>query len=140
MRVCLWAQYRKNHFVCLLFVTRACYVHSHFVDSIVEFNLHNVNHILTLFSCCFITYCTTRIFQPVHAAKVFCSIDAMFRQRHLYRVGSNSYRKPYERECISAFMSPNGVLKILKIARAVGLIEPNRPFQLVHFVFPFQTT
>ena len=112
MRVCLWAQHRKILFVWMLFVTRACYVNSHFVDSIVEFNLHNVNHILTLFSCCFITYCTTRIFQPVHAAKVFCSIDTMFRQRRFtglvqIRIGN--------RMNASAFRHLNDVLKILKM-------------------------
>ena len=30
------------------------------------------------------------------------------------------YRKSYERECISGFMSTSDVLKVLKIARAVG--------------------
>ena len=32
----------------------------------------------------------------------------------------NKYRKSYERECISGFMSTSDVLKVLKIARAVG--------------------
>ena len=33
---------------------------------------------------------------------------------------NNKYRKSYERECISGFMSTSDVLKVLKIARAVG--------------------
>ena len=33
---------------------------------------------------------------------------------------SNMYRKSYERECISGFMSTSDVLKVLKIARALG--------------------
>ena len=57
-------------------------------------------------------------FQPVQAAKAFdYKYDVL---TGFYRVGSNSYRKPHERECISGFMSPSDVLKILKIARAVG--------------------
>ena len=60
-------------------------------------------------------------FQRVQAAKGFdYKYDVL---TGFYRVGS--YRKSYERECISAFMSPSDVLKILKIARAVGLIEHN---------------
>ena len=80
-----------------LFVTRACYINSH----------------ITLFPCCFITYSATRIFQPVHAAKFFefrILFDKYEVSTGFYRVGSNSYRKPYERECISAFMSPSDVL------------------------------
>ena len=32
----------------------------------------------------------------------------------------NKYRKSYERECISGFMSTSDVLKVLKTARAAG--------------------
>lgn len=91
MGVCLWAQNRKKLFVCMLFVTRACYINSHFVHSIVELNSHNVNYILTLFPCCFITYCATRIFQPVHAAKFFefrILFDKYDVSKGFYRVGS----------------------------------------------------
>ena len=73
-------------------------------------NSHNVNYILTLFPCCFITYCATRIFQPVHAAKFFefrILFDKYDVSKVFYWVGSNSYRKPYERECTSGFMSPS---------------------------------
>ena len=104
------AQHSKNLFVCMLFLTRPCYINSHFVHSIVELNSHNVNYILTLFPCCFITYCVTRIFQPVHAAKCFefrILFDKYDVSKGFYRVGSNSYRKPYERECTSGFMSPS---------------------------------
>ena len=60
MRLSLLAQHdSKNLFARMLFVTRACYINSNFVDSIIELNLHNVNYILTLFPCCFITYCAT---------------------------------------------------------------------------------
>ena len=36
------------------------------------------------------------------------------------RIWRNKYRKSYERECISWFMGTSDVLKVLKIARAVG--------------------
>ena len=35
-------------------------------------------------------------------------------------VSRDKYRKSYERECISWFMGTSDVLKVLKIARAVG--------------------
>jgi len=40
-----------------------------------------------------------------------------------YRVRWNSYRISYEREYVSGFMGPSNVLKLLKIAQAVGLLE-----------------
>ena len=33
---------------------------------------------------------------------------------------NNTYKKSYERECISGFMSTSDVLKVLKFARVVG--------------------
>ena len=49
----------RNLFVSMLFVTRACYIKSHFVDSIVECQLYTY-HISLLFQ--FITHCATDIF------------------------------------------------------------------------------
>ena len=72
-----------------------------------------------------ITHCATDIFHQGHVAKasefVSCSINTILWQ--CYRVRWNSYRISYEREYISGFMGPSNVLKLLKIAQAVGLLE-----------------
>ena len=51
----------------------------------------------------------------------YCELD-LFGGHKEYeeRVTNNKYRKSYERECISWFMGTSDVLKVLKIAWAVG--------------------
>ena len=107
----------------MLFVTRACYIKSHFVDSIVECQLYTYP-ISLLFQ--FITHCATDIFHQGHVTQSFW-IRILFHKydtlTECYRVRWNSYRISYEREYISGFMGPSNIVKLLKIARAVGLLE-----------------
>lgn len=117
--MCLWAQHSKKLFVCMLFVTRACYINSHFVDSIVECQLYfpvvSVYHALC-----------NRYFSSGARSKSFW-IRILFHKydtlTECYGVPSNSYRISYEREYILWFIGPSKVLKLLKIAQAVGLLE-----------------
>ena len=45
---------------------------------------------------------------------------------------NNLYRKTYERECISGFISTSDVLKVLKFARAVGECNLRTIFYLLY--------
>ena len=50
-------------------------------------------------------------------------VDINYALTECYRVRSNSYRISHERDCISRFMGPCDVLKLLKIARAVSNVS-----------------